>query len=134
MSDHIHILFAVSLFSLPLRAFALPCTPSSSEDSCPPPTSPLRIFATFLTLRTCSSPRLPYSQTLHHTVVLLVVPFLVRALCRRRRAVAPFDVTPLAPQASYSPSSGLPEFPAKGLPFQEDYKTPRPPPPSYSPT
>ncbi|KAJ7783263.1 hypothetical protein B0H16DRAFT_1496129 [Mycena metata] len=112
-----HMLLTVSVVCLlPLPVFAVSCTPSNSDDLCPTPRSPLKVFVTFSIL-----------------LILLVLPFVACALCRRRRAIAPHNVMPLGPQASYSPPSRPSELPSHGLPFQGDYKTPRLPPPSYSP-
>ncbi|KAJ7045599.1 hypothetical protein C8F04DRAFT_1065427 [Mycena alexandri] len=108
-----HMPLIVSIVCLALPVLAISCTPSNSDNPCP---TPLKVFGTFSIL-----------------LILLVLPFVACALCRRRRALAPPNVMPLGPQASYSPPFRPSEFPSNGLPFQGDHKTPRLPPPSYNP-
>ncbi|KAJ7924895.1 hypothetical protein B0H13DRAFT_2314973 [Mycena leptocephala] len=106
-----HIL-ALTIF--PLHIYAELCTPtdSSPDSSCSTPTNPLRVFATFSVL-----------------CILLLVPFLACAICRRRHPVPP-DLIPLRLPAPHTPP--FPSQPPEP-PNEAECKTPRPPPPSYSP-
>ncbi|KAJ7680408.1 hypothetical protein DFH06DRAFT_416337 [Mycena polygramma] len=102
------LLFAV----LPILVSAESCIPNDSETCSTPHASPLKVFATFCAL-----------------LVLLVFPFLIYAICRQRRLALP-DVMPLV----YVPATDAPPSRPPGPSDETEYKHPRPPPPSYSPT
>ncbi|KAJ7346709.1 hypothetical protein DFH08DRAFT_1080690 [Mycena albidolilacea] len=105
MSGYLLLLLAVFL-----PVFAEECIDSATP--CSTSRSPLKVFATFSAL-----------------LVLVVAPFLICALVRRRKHTVPPGLTPSRVPASYTPpfwNSGLHEAEAK-------FKAPQLPPPSYSP-